>query len=169
MAGCPPFYLLSFWSLLKYNIIKYSKSLHSVIHFMVRIFYSQPCFQSNIRDHKWSTTSPDRQGSFFRTFQLIAYITIWFVTDLASLWKRYNMIERTCCKFLWYKADMLMHSEEGKWKWKKILSQVLFLQQCVGIVKKRIISVVGIYEELRIYFRNFFYRNSKHEIRKYVF
>lgn len=64
---------------------------------------------------------------------------------------------------------MLMHSEEGKWKWKKILSQVLFLQQCVGIVKKRIISVVGIYEELRIYFRNFFYRNSKHEIRKYVF
>ena len=49
-----------------------------------------------------------------------------------------------------------MHSEEGKWKWKKILSQVLFLQQCVGIVKKRIISVVGIYEELRIYFRNFF-------------
>ena len=67
------------------------------------------------------------------------------------------MIERTCCKLLWYKADMLMHSEEGKWKWKKILSQVLFLQQCVGIVKKRIISVVGIYEELRIYFRNFFF------------
>ena len=88
VAGCPPFYLLSFWSLLKYNIIKYSKSLHSVIHFMVRIFYSQPCFQSNIRDHKWSTTSPDRQGSFFRTFKLIAYITIGICNRSSVIMKK---------------------------------------------------------------------------------
>ena len=160
-----------FGFLLKYNIIKYSRSSHCAQFDRRKIeLYTN---QSNMKILAKVNFFPSLKMSAchqklkqkLKSWKKFIFLDITSplklilpsepVTHLALLWKNAQYMrqcnERTCCKLLWYKADVrtcwCIPRKENE---KKILSQILFLQ-CVGILMKRKNS--GLYEEFRKHFR----------------